>query len=70
MDMGDLQFGIGNQVGAIQRFRNVNNVNYGAVKELLDGTTAANKRITLNKTLEFLHNNPLHQKVLKSLWLR
>ena len=39
MDIGDLQFGIGNQVGAIQKFRNINNVNYGAVKELLDGTT-------------------------------
>ena len=62
MDMGDLQFGIGNQVGAIQKFRNVNNVNYGAVKELLDGTTAANKRITLNKTLEFLQQQSASPK--------
>ena len=54
MDMGDLQFGIGNQVGAIQNFRNINNINYGAVNEAVKNATAAEKQITLTKTLEFL----------------
>ena len=54
IDMGDLQFGIGNQVGSIQRFRNINNINYGAVNEAVKSATAAEKQITLTKTLEFL----------------
>jgi len=54
VDIGDLEFGITNAVGSIQRFRNINNINYGAVKELLAKTPAANKKITLTKTLNFL----------------
>ena len=54
VDIGDLEFGITNGTGFIQKFRNINNVNYGAVKELLTTTPAANKKITLTKTLNFL----------------
>ena len=56
VDMGDLEFGITNATGSIQRFRNINNVNYGAVKTLLQGTPEAQKQITMKKTLEFLRN--------------
>lgn len=54
VDIGDLEFGITNAVGSIQKFRNINNINYGAVKELLRNTPAANKKITLTNTLKFL----------------
>ena len=56
VDMGDLEFGITNATGSIQRFRNISNVNYAAVKELLKGTPEAQKQITMKKTLEFLRN--------------
>ena len=62
MDVGDLNYGIGNAVGAIQRFRNVNNVNYGAIKDLLQKTPAAQKNIALTKTLEFLQKESASPK--------
>ena len=54
IDMGDLEFGITNSTGAIQRFRNISNVNYGAVRELLSVTPEAQKQISMKKTLQFL----------------
>jgi hypothetical protein len=54
IDMGDLEFGITNSTGSIQRFRNINNVNYGAVRELLSVTPEAQKQISMKKTLQFL----------------
>jgi len=54
VDLGDLEFGITNATGSIQRFRNINNVNYGAVRTLLQNTPEAQKKITMNKTLKFL----------------
>jgi len=62
MDVGDLNYGIGNAVGAIQRFRNVNNVNYGAIKDILQKTPAAQKNIALTKTLEFLQKESASPK--------
>jgi len=62
MDVGDLSYGIGNAVGAIQRFRNVNNVNYGAIRDILQKTPAAQKNIALTKTLEFLQKESASPK--------
>ena len=56
IDIGDLEFGITNATGSIQRFRNINNVNYGAVKKLLSKTPEAQKQITMKNTLEFLRS--------------
>jgi len=54
VDLGDLEFGITNSTGSIQRFRNINNVNYAKVRSLLAKTPEAQKQITMKNTLEFL----------------
>lgn len=54
VDLGDLEFGITNATGSIQRFRNINNVNFGAVKEALNKVPEAQKAVTMKKTLQFL----------------
>jgi len=56
LNLGDLEFGTTNATGSIQRFRNINDVNYGAVRTLLKKTPEANKAITMNNTLQFLRN--------------
>jgi hypothetical protein len=56
VDLGDLEFGITNSTGSIQRFRNVNNVNYGAVKEALKKVPESEKKVQVTNTLKFLED--------------